>query len=88
MFVTIDLPDMAAATVLQVPVTAVFDHEGRPFVFVHLGGERFERRNVVVGRQGSFAVEIVSGLEAGDQVVVSGGFALKSRMLSALLEEE
>ncbi len=88
MFVTIELPDMAAATVLQVPLTAVFDHEGRSFVFVHLGGERFERRDVVVGRQGGSAVEIASGLKAGEQIVVSGGFALKSRMLSALLEEE
>jgi len=88
MFVSVDLPDLKAATVLQVPTTAVLDHEGRPFVFVHRGGDRFERRDVELGRQGAAAVEILSGLEAGDPVVVSGGFALKSRMLSALLEEE
>lgn len=88
MFVSVDLPDLKAATVLQVPTTAVLDHEGRTFVFVHSGGDQFERRDVELGRQSVAAVEIVSGLEAGDPVVVSGGFALKSRMLSALLEEE
>jgi multidrug efflux pump subunit AcrA (membrane-fusion protein) len=86
MFVTIDLPDMAAATVLQVPAAAVLDHVGQSFVFVHLGDERFARRDVVIGRQGGSSIEVLKGLEAGDPVVVSGGFALKSRMLSALLE--
>ena len=86
MFVTIELPDMEAATVLQVPTAAVLDHEGASFVFVHLDGERFERRDVVIGRQGGSSIEILEGLTAGDEVVVSGGFALKSRMLSALLE--
>ncbi len=88
MFVTIELPDTAAATVLQVPVTAVLEHEGQSFVFVHVGGDRFERRDVELGRQGGSGIEIRGGIAAGDRVVVSGGFALKSRMLSSLLEEE
>lgn len=87
MFVTITLPDTAASTVLQVPTTAVLEHEGQPFVFVHLGEDRFERRDVETGRHSATAIEIRSGIEAGDQVVTGGSFALKSRMLSALLEE-
>jgi cobalt-zinc-cadmium efflux system membrane fusion protein len=87
MFVTVELPDTHAATVLQVPLAAVLEHDGVPFVFQHLGGERFQRRDVELGRRTAEAVEIRSGLTAGDQIVVSGGFALKSRMLSALLEE-
>lgn len=87
MFVTITLPDTAASTVLQVPTTAVLEHEGQAFVFVHLGEDRFERRDVETGRHSATSTEIRSGLEAGDQVVTGGSFALKSRMLSALLEE-
>lgn len=87
-FVTIELPDIAAATVLRVPESAVFEHEGKSFVFVHAGGDRFERRDVELGRVGDHSIEIRSGLQAGDPVAVSGGFALKSRMLSSLLEEE
>jgi cobalt-zinc-cadmium efflux system membrane fusion protein len=88
MFVMIELPDIAAATVLKVPVSAVFEHEGQHFVFVHAGGDRFERRNVELGREGEDSIEIQNGVEAGDPIVVSGGFALKSRMLSSLLEDE
>jgi hypothetical protein len=33
-------------------------------------------------------VEVVAGLKAGEPVVVTGGFALKSRMLADLLAEE
>jgi cobalt-zinc-cadmium efflux system membrane fusion protein len=87
MFVTVELPAAARATVLQVPPAAVLEHEGRPFVFVHVGGDDFERRDVVVGRRTPQAAEIRQGLASGDEVVVSGGFALKSRMLSALLAE-
>lgn len=87
MFVSVELPDTQAATVLQVPLAAVLEHDGVPFVFQHLGGERFRRQNVELGRRTATAVEIRSGLTAGDPIVISGGFALKSRMLSALLEE-
>ena len=76
-----------AARLRPVPPAAVLEHEGQPFVFVHVGGDDFERRDVVVGRRSPRAAEIREGLAAGDQVVVAGGFALKSRMLSALLAE-
>ena len=87
MFVTVELPPAARETVLQVPAAAVLEHDGKPFVFVHVGGDEFARRDVVVGRHTPEAVEIRLGLAAGDQVVVAGGFALKSRLLSALLAE-
>jgi len=87
MFVTVELPAVDQPTVLQVPPAAVLEHEGRSFVFVHLGDDSFARRDVGLGRRNATAVEIRDGLAAGDSVVVAGGFALKSRMLAALLEE-
>lgn len=87
MFVTIELPTTSAGPVTQVPTSAVQEHEGRTFVFVHSGDDRFVRRDVKVGRRGGERVEISSGLQAGDQVVIGGAFALKSRMLADLLAE-
>lgn len=87
MFVTVELPVAAQARVLQVPLTAVQEHEGRSFVFVHLGGDRFERRDVTLGRRTATTVELRDGVAAGDRVAVRGGFALKSRLLAALLAE-
>jgi multidrug efflux pump subunit AcrA (membrane-fusion protein) len=57
-------------------------------VFVHLEGEAFERRDVTLGRKNKECVEIKSGVSEGEQVAVQGGFALKSRMLSALMSED
>ena len=87
MFVTVVLPNLQTDEVVQVAQTAVLDHEGRSFVFVQTGDETFARRDVVLGRRNRARVEIRSGVQANDRIVVQGGFALKSRMLAELLAE-
>lgn len=87
MFVRVTLPGAARSSVLQVPRSAIQEHEGRSFVFVHTGGETFARRDVKPGHRAGEAVEILAGLSPGDQVVTAGGFALKSRLLAELLAE-
>lgn len=88
MFVTIELSVNSGEEVVQVPVTALQEHEGKTFVYLHLGGDRFERRDVQIGRRNAETVEIVAGIERGAPVVVGGGFALKSRMLADLLTDD
>ncbi len=87
MFVNIELPALNAEAVVQTPQSAVLDHEGQSFLFVQTGPETFERRDVTLGRRNRRVVEIRSGIAAGERVVVDGGFALKSKMLAALLAE-
>ena len=87
MFVTVKFPSLSREHVMQVPLTAVQEHEGQSFVFVHVKDDAFDRRDVKLGLRNSQAVEIQAGLQPDEMVVVSGGFALKSRMLSALLSE-
>lgn len=88
LFVEIELPGATQSDVLLVPETAVQDHEGKSFVFVHAGGDRFVRRDVVTGRTSDGLVEITDGLKDGEPVAVTGGFVLKSRLLAELLSEE
>jgi cobalt-zinc-cadmium efflux system membrane fusion protein len=88
MFVEIELPLDDAPGVLQVPAAAIQRHEDLTFVFVQRRETDFERRDVALGRSTAKAVEIVAGLEEGESVVVQGGFALKSEMLSELMAEE
>jgi cobalt-zinc-cadmium efflux system membrane fusion protein len=87
MFVTVELPSLFTGEVLQVPVAAIQDHEGQSFVFVQTGDQTFVRRDVTLGRRNREVVEIRSGVQVRDRVVVEGGFALKSKMLSDLLAE-
>ncbi|MBT8193490.1 MAG: efflux RND transporter periplasmic adaptor subunit, partial [Acidimicrobiia bacterium] len=53
--------------------------DGTEFVvFVSLGDNRFARHEVAVGRRSGGFVEILSGLEPTDAVVVEGAFLVKS----------
>lgn len=87
MFVSIDFPSVTPTAVTQVPLAAIQEHAGKSLVFVHVGGDKFQRRDVVLGRRNGEAVEVVSGLADNEQVVVRGGFALKTRLLAELLGE-
>jgi cobalt-zinc-cadmium efflux system membrane fusion protein len=87
MFVNVELPNLDTDPVIQVAPEAVMNHEGRTFVFVQIGDEEFERRDIEIGRQGPKGIEVRSGLSSGERVAVAGGFSLKSRMLSELLAE-
>lgn len=87
MFVTVILPSLRTGEVVQVPLSAIQDHEGRSFVFVQTGDDEFVRRDVTLGRRNEESVEIRLGIQAGNRVVVAGGFALKSKMLANLLAE-
>lgn len=89
MFVTIELTGQAnSEPVLQVPSTAVLEHQSAQFVFVKVAEDQFQRRDIKLGRSNQSSSVVLSGLAEGDQVVVEGGFILKSKMLAELMGEE
>jgi HlyD family secretion protein len=55
--------------VLQVPAAAVFELDGRPQVFLLGADGRLALRAVDTGHRSAAAVEILAGLEAGEEVV-------------------
>jgi cobalt-zinc-cadmium efflux system membrane fusion protein len=71
---------------IAVPIEAVLDDHGLPFVFVVHDGHHFQPRLVAVGASGDGYIQIVSGLEVGDEVVTQGNFQLKSKLYEAVLE--
>jgi hypothetical protein len=54
---------------------------------VQIEGEHLQSREVMLGLRNANSIEVKAGLMPGNIVVTSGGFALKSRMLSELLSE-
>ena len=63
---------------LLVPISAVErDEDNRPFVFVGLGNNRFQRRTVTLGHRVDEHYEITEGLASGDQVVTEGELFLQ-----------
>lgn len=82
MFASVAIETPARRQVLQVPDDAVVLLQGQPSVFV-AEGKGFEARAVQTGDKFGGQTTIRSGLKPGEQVVVSGAYALKARMLKS-----
>jgi RND family efflux transporter MFP subunit len=81
MFVWVQVPLDPPHDALVVPAGAINWHENQPFVFVAAGERKFRRVDVQLGLETNDRVEVVSGLQAGDTIVVRGAFYLKSELL-------
>jgi multidrug efflux pump subunit AcrA (membrane-fusion protein) len=81
----------AAATLMTILESAVVTDGDRRYVFVEVAERTYERREVQVSSlappgstmPGGDRVAVRSGLVAGDRVVVSGAFILKSELAKA-----
>lgn len=73
-------------TELMIPEGAIFSTEEKNVVFLARPGGIFLPREVMPGKLGEEGREILSGLSAGDEVVVSGNFLIdsESRLKGAL----
>jgi Cu(I)/Ag(I) efflux system membrane fusion protein len=79
-------PEMYADVVLRpslgeglvVPESAVIDTGDRRIVFVDRGAGRFEPREVLVGFKVDGGMQVLSGLDDGEKVVVSANFLIDS----------
>jgi len=69
-----------AAASLLLPRAAVTSVDGKPTVFVSHDALSVEPRTVLLGGQDAEHVEIVSGIQTGERVAITGVFALKSEI--------
>jgi Cu(I)/Ag(I) efflux system membrane fusion protein len=86
MYVDADIEIGDSQAVLTVPDSSVLDTGSRQVVLVEKGEGRFDPRDVTIGRRGGGLVEIRSGLQDGDPVVVSANFLIdaESNLKAAL----
>ena len=86
----------APGPVLTIPETALVTDASKRYVFVEVGPRTYERREVQVASvapqgaatAGGGRVAVLSGLTAGERVVIQGAFTLKSELAKASLGEE
>lgn len=67
---------------LVIPKEALLENYGLYSVIVQLSGERFERRNVTLGRQNGKEVEVLIGLLVDEVVVTTGAYQVKMASMS------
>ena len=78
MYVTVKLFGSSGRTAFMLPASAVIDRGLQQFVWVEVSPGTFAPRQVRVGTRTPDRVEILSGLAAGESVVVEGAFLIDS----------
>ena len=82
MFAKISVPTNDRHEALVVPSAAVQQIDNQPVVFVRMSPTRFERRDIRTGASADGRVEVSGALKAGEPVVTTGSFYLKTALLS------
>ncbi len=69
-----------------VPRSSLIEEMGNYFVFVHKGGESFEKRQVQIGATDGSKTQIKKGVVCGEHVVSQGAMSLKLSQGAAALD--
>ena len=80
MFVTSEVLTLKQEVPIAVAKNAIQSFEGQSVVFVH-DMQGFRPRPVTVGIQNDEAVEILSGLHAGEKYIAKGAFTVKAELM-------
>lgn len=73
--------------VISVPIAAISEQQGNNFVYVRLCDEDYQKVPVTLGASDGSRVEVVSGLQPGVDVVVSGATAVRLAESSGVVPE-
>ncbi|HRK77251.1 MAG TPA: efflux RND transporter periplasmic adaptor subunit [Thiobacillus sp.] len=76
MFAQVELSVGDGKPVLAIPDSAVIDSGTRRIVLVQLEAGRFEPREVRLGGRGGRYVEVLDGIDEGEQIVVAANFLI------------
>jgi multidrug efflux pump subunit AcrA (membrane-fusion protein) len=77
MFATVYIEFQRIENVIAVPSEAILRSGRRALVFVHTGDGHFDAREITTGLVGDrHLTEVLTGLDEGDEVVISGQFLL------------
>lgn len=69
-----------------VPRTSLVEEMGNYFVFIHKGGDTFEKREVRIGTTDGRVTQILKGVDEGEYVVSQGAMSLKLSQGAATLD--
>lgn len=76
-FVEIYLLGTEKPSVIALPHSALTEEQGSYFVYRQLDAECYEKQLVTLGADNGKQVEILSGVKAGDRIVIQGAYQVK-----------
>lgn len=80
MFAIVRVYTASSPDTLSLPLVAIQDGPDGKMVFIQREPGAFEARAVKLGNEEGDVVRVLDGIQAGEQVVTKGSFALKSQM--------
>lgn len=88
MFVSMQVPTGESRPTIVIPSSALQEIDEQPVVFVQTDEDTFEKRVVSIGPAQRDSVPVHGGLKAGERVVTTGAFMLKSKLKASSIEAE
>ena len=88
MFADVEIVTTVQENVLVIADTALQTNGEEQIAFVMLDEGKFEKRTVKTGMEQHGRVQVLEGIKAGEKVVTTGSFILKSELLKAALADE
>lgn len=76
-YADIYLIGMEKKNVISVPVQAITEEEGYYFVYIKEDAEHYEKRKVEIGNNNGCRIEVLSGINEGEKVVIEGAVLVK-----------
>ena len=77
-FAEIFLKSSHKSDVLVVPMSAILEEQGEYYVYVQVTGESYTKRGIAPGKNDGRNMEILSGLDPGERVVIRGVMLVKA----------
>lgn len=76
-FVEVYLLSTPMENVISLPRTALTEEQGLFFVYLQLDEEGYKKQEVTLGADNGQSVQILTGVKAGDPVVINGAYQVK-----------
>lgn len=86
-FVKVDFDIESGGEVLQIPKMALVEGVKNPYVFI-TKGNKAEQRSITVGREIGENIEVLGGLNEGEEVITSGQINLKSGSIIEVIKNK
>ncbi len=88
MFCSVMIQTQFGKETIKIPASALLGETEKHFVFIAINDTTFEKRDIRTGAETREFAEVLDGLLLGENLVVKGGFFLKSELAKETFGEE
>ena len=81
-FVEVLLKTNVIKEALVIPYSALIEEQGNYFAYVQTSGEGYQKRELKIGANDGMNVQVLTGIEEGERVVIKGGYQIKLATMS------